>query len=346
MDFDKKLISDNFYVDASWIVTQYLDNKPSLPTRDHTMNTKFGSFLATDVMLPVEKGNLKMRLGSEVLTSEGKFDCSISFYLYFHSGSTNTFRVKTREAVGGNEKEIFNQTEMIDYNYWIKKYIGLEEGMEKFQLIMELEIKENTTSTVFIDDISISPECHTDETTLPTVTPAPETTSDPCYFRCGDECLEQKQVCNFHQECENNEDEKQCGQCWFEGGTCGWVDDSNGNFAWERTRPDDMTDTGATYPQTDHTNATDKFYMLAMTKEDGSPGNAKLVSPLIGETASTCKIKYWYSFIKSGYQLSLVILQDGETLDEIMMPDEGDVWSHGTTSLDIVGSYYVSGFLL
>ena len=331
-------------------MTKYSDNQPGLPTIDHTMNTKYGSFLATSVVEPVEQGSLKVRLGSEVLTTDGKFDCAISFYLFFYTGSTNTFRLKLREAVGGQEREIFNQTETSDYNYWIKKYFGIEEGIKKFQLILEIEIKQNSSSSIFVDDISISPECLSDETTLPTVTPEPETTSDPCYFRCGEECLEQKQVCNFHQDCENNEDEKQCGQCYFEGGTCGWTDDSNGRYAWERTRPDDMSESQNPYPATDHNDATDKFYMLAVEKEEGAPDTAKLVSPLIGETASTCKIKYWFSFITFGDELKLVFLQDGAAIHEEVLASEGtwdsdSIWTHGTTSLDIIGSYNVSIFI-
>ena len=309
------------------------------------MNTKFGSFLATNLTEPADD-NLKVRLGSEVLTSLGKFDCSISFYVYFLSGSSNTFRLKSREAVGGNEEILLEQAETTDFNYWIKKYVAIEEGITKFQLIIETEVLKNSTSTIFVDDISISPSCKSEDTSLPTVTPGPETTSDPCYFRCGNECLEQKQVCNFHHDCEDNSDEKNCGQCNFENDNCGWVDDSNGNFAWERTRPDDVTESEDEYPHKDHNDATDKFYLLANSKGEGTPDTAKLVSPLIGETASTCRIQYWFSTIRSVNELKLVILQDGNSLDEIVLEKEGGLWTHGTTSLNVEGSYYVSNFFV
>ena len=68
---------------------------------------------------------------------------------------------------------------------------------------------------------------------LPAITTAPPTSPNPtttpvCYFSCGSACLQQQQVCDFHPDCEEGEDEEQCGQCDFESGLCGWEDTTEG----------------------------------------------------------------------------------------------------------------------
>ena len=327
---------------ADWIISSALDSKePRGPTRDHTTNTKYGSFLKSNTTQKYDFMNT-VRLASQVLTSLDKL-CTINMYLYLYPGAKNRLVLYTREAVGGEEKQIFNHTASGNYQYWFKQLVLIPERIKAFQLVMELQINPNTSADIFVDDISISSSCKTDENSLPTVSPQPTTTSDPCYYRCAtdNKCLEQLQVCNFHKDCEGGEDENDCGECDFEGGTCGWMDSSASLYGWERKRPMDLTNATFSYPEKDRNNATDKFYMIADVQSPGSPPDpALLISPLIGGSGVSCKIQFWHSLIAGNTELSFMILQDGEVVKVKTITNRDETaWYHAKYYLNVVGSY-------
>ena len=311
------------------------------PTRDHTTNTQYGGFLAADIG-DITDSKRRVRLASQVLTSLGQSDCSIAFYLYlYHEGVKNKIILNTREAFGGEESQIFNHTEGGPGDFWFKEFVTIPEGMKAFQIVLELQINANKSADMFIDDISISPSCKTDETSLPTLPSTTSTTSDPCYFRCGDnQCLEQPQVCNFHQDCPDGKDESACGTCQFEQWTCGWEDASASLYGWERARPTDLADASFTYPTMDRKNQTDKYYMIADVQSPGSsPEPALLMSPLIGGSAASCKIKFWYSKVDSETNLNFKMIQDGQVVKVLSISRRDENWSQETISLNLVGSY-------
>ena len=202
---------ENLNENINWYTTNAADpDLPEVPTRDHTTNAKYGTYLGVNLG-EVSENKLSIKLASPVLSSKFKYDCSLSLYMYFLPESSNILRVKTRESVGGPETEIFNKTEHEDYNYWIHKTVHFPTDINKFQVLIEQEIQESTLADIFLDDFSLSPDCETSDTELPTEPSTTPTTSDPCFFRCGDECLEPTQICNFHQDCQGNEDEQNCG---------------------------------------------------------------------------------------------------------------------------------------
>ena len=292
----------------------------------------------------VTDGTKTVRLASQVFTSHDKLDCAISLHLYILYWSQNQLIIRTREAVNGEETEIFNQGAEENYDYWFKKRVAIPEGMRVFQLILELRISPNKTSDIFIDDISISSSCKTDETELPTLAPPTPTTTDPCYFRCADGvCLEQPQVCDFHPDCGGDipEDEKECGQCDFELGSCGWTDNSGSLYGWERKRPADFSEPSFSYPPMDRRNETERYYMIADVQvPGGSPDPASLISPLIGGSAASCKIQFWHSILDELTELNFVILQDGQVVKIKSIDNRGaSQWFKSTFSLNLVGSY-------
>ena len=330
---------------ADWRVSNALETTfGRIPSRDHTTNTQYGGFLLADTK-NLTDATKTVRLASPVFTSLDKLDCAISLHMYILYWSQNKLIIRTREAVNGDETEIFNQGANENFDYWFKKRVPIPEGMRVFQLILELRISPNKTSDIFIDDISISSSCRTDETELPTLAPPTPTTTDPCYFRCADGvCLEQSQVCNFYPDCGGDVplDEIDCGQCDFEQSSCGWTDNSGSLYGWERKRPADFSEPSFTYPPLDRRNETERYYMIADVQTlGGSPDPAILISPLIGSSAASCKIQFWHSIVDELTELNFVILQDGQVvkIKSIDNRSGSQQWFKSLFSLNLVGSY-------
>ena len=299
-------------------------------TRDHSLNTRFGSFLAVDQTTPSEQRQ-QIRLASSVVSSQG--GCSLTLYVYIMKASSLTdLRVKTREAVGGPETEIFNLGETREFDYWSKKSANIDTISSAFQIIIEVETGKNSKSGLFLDDVILSPECKIEDVPLPTVTSPLPTTTDPCYFRCGEKCLEAQQVCNFHPDCDNKEDEENCAQCDFQEDFCGWSGTTGGSASWLRWRGEDDLSSANT-PSGDHNNGYDKYFLLALIS------GAELFSPIIGGSGEACKVNFWYSSFNASNELKMQILQSDQVLKEEILAGHEESWTSVEMDLDIQGSY-------
>ena len=313
----------------SWGLTTVEDRKDG-PTRDHSLNTRYGTFLSVD-QTSASKESQQIRLASSVLSTQG--GCQVTFYVYVSRNSKTSLRVKTREAVGGPETDIFNQTETREFEYWLKKTAKIDNSLTAFQIIFEVETQSNSKAGIFLDDVILSPECKKEDVPLPTVTNPPPTTTDPCYFRCGDKCLEQEKVCNFHSDCANGEDELHCAQCDFESDFCGWDATSGSDSSgWLRWRGEDDLANSVT-PSGDHDNKYDTFFLLALIS------GAELFSPMIGGSGEACQMNFWYSSFNASHELKMQVLQEEQVLKEEIFPGHEESWTNVDVGLDISGSY-------
>ena len=313
----------------SWLPTVF-EAGQDVATRDHSLNTRFGSFLAVDQTTPSEESQ-QIRLASAVLSSEG--GCRLTLYVYVLKGSQTELRIKTREAVGGPETEIFNLGETREFDFWSKKTADIGTIDTAFQIIIDVETGKNSKSGLFLDDLILSAECQVEDVPLPTVTSPPPTTTDPCYFRCGEKCLEPQQVCNFHPDCDSNEDEEKCAECDFQDDFCGWSGTSGeGSAMWLRWRGEDDLSSANT-PSGDHDNGYDKYFLLALIS------GAELFSPIIGGSGEACKVNFWYSSFNASNELKMQILQSDQVLKEEILPGQEESWTSIELDLDIQGSY-------
>ena len=315
--------------DFSWVLTTFQE-RPGGPTRDHSLNTRYGTFLSLDQTTPSDLAQ-QVRLASSVLSTEG--GCKVTFYVYSAKYCKTVLRVKTREAVGGPETVIFNQTETRDFDYWVKKTASIDTSLAAFQIIFEVETQTSSKSRIFLDDIILSPECKTEDIPLPTVTTPPTTTSDPCYFRCGDKCLEPEKVCNFHPDCPNGEDELHCAECDFQSDFCGWDATSGSDSSgWLRWRGEDDLANSVT-PSGDHNDKYDAYFLLALIS------GAELFSPVIGGSGEACQMSFWYSSFNASHELKMQVLQNEEVIKEEIFAGHDESWTSVVIDLDIEGSY-------
>ncbi len=136
-----------------------------------------------------------------------------------------------------------------------------------------------TSSYIAVDDISFTPECILSTSTLApgqsSTTPRPIVTSpNPCgtQFRCktSGQCIDTTKVCNFHNDCADGSDEKECGKCGFEEADsagrpykCGWHNTGYGMKQWKVVKGSDMVRFGGSLPRFDsRRNSTGKYLTI------------------------------------------------------------------------------------
>ncbi|XP_072518488.1 apical endosomal glycoprotein [Salminus brasiliensis] len=114
--------------------------------------------------------------------------------------------------------------------------------------------------------------------------------------------------CDFVCDCTDCSDEQDCGYrvndfaCDFEdAGACGWTDKSiDASYKWERRqRGDHLPNSG---PSSDYTVGTSAGWFMAVTAvKANSPSTAVLMSPVINQSAHTCRLRLRYFIWDSGY---------------------------------------------
>ncbi|XP_037401964.1 apical endosomal glycoprotein [Pygocentrus nattereri] len=137
--------------------------------------------------------------------------------------------------------------------------------------------------------------------------------------------------CDFVCDCTDCSDEQDCGYrgrdfvCDFEdAGMCGWTDrSSDGGYVWERRqRGHPVPDSG---PSSDYTIGTSTGWFMAVTAVmTGLPSTAILMSPLISQSAPTCRLRLRYFIWDSGY----TGLGNSSLWGSVWQPDEQNalVW--------------------
>ncbi|XP_026859460.2 apical endosomal glycoprotein [Electrophorus electricus] len=116
------------------------------------------------------------------------------------------------------------------------------------------------------------------------------------------------QRCDFVCDCADCNDEHDCGYgvkdfvCDFEqAGMCGWADKSSDlGYTWERRqRGDPLPDSG---PSSDYTIGTSTGWFMAVSAVRAeSPSSAVLMSPMMSQSSSTCRLRLHYFMWDSGY---------------------------------------------
>ncbi|KAH7954562.1 hypothetical protein HPB49_019857 [Dermacentor silvarum] len=97
----------------------------------------------------------------------------------------------------------------------------------------------NGDGFVAIDDVLISEQCN-------------QRTRSTQRFDCGNKTVTIERVCDFVTDCENGEDERNCGDCDFSKGLCGWISDGSlnrGTAAWRRKAVGEVENSPLTNPR-------------------------------------------------------------------------------------------------
>ncbi len=193
------------------------------PQRDHTTNTAQGSFIFIE--MTGKKNRSSSVLYGPSLSPTVTSDCQMRFYYFMNGKSVGKLSIYYREAIGGGYTQLWSQNGPVG-DRWERSELSLPANNKAKQLVIEATSADNTNDSgiIAIDDVSFTTSCTAYSGTLPTIVTT--TTGKPCGdngFQCYDgSCVPNSKVCDFSQDCSNNEDEANCGTCNFENGQCGW----------------------------------------------------------------------------------------------------------------------------
>ena len=130
-------------------------------------------------------------------------------------------------------------------------------------------------------------------------------TNNTCLSTCdGNKCISESQICNFILDCNDGSDESNCGyNCTFENDSpCSW---DNGNqgvsvIPFSIFSADDES----VGPFEDHTTLLNSGHFISFSQSDVDslgPYQSYYVSPLVKNTADTCRFKFWYYMYSVSY---------------------------------------------
>lgn len=154
--------------------------------------------------------------------------CSIRLFYYMYGKSVAQLRILTRFEIGGAMTARWSKLGSVG-EFWerAEAYIyPISWTSKTFQWAIEAQVANmtNADGIIAIDDITFTPECAAATIEMPTV--ATTTAAPVCGlngFRCSNgKCINQSQLCDFKKDCEDGNDELNCGVCDFEQSTCGW----------------------------------------------------------------------------------------------------------------------------
>uniref|UniRef100_A0A8D9BWD3 receptor protein-tyrosine kinase n=1 Tax=Cacopsylla melanoneura TaxID=428564 RepID=A0A8D9BWD3_9HEMI len=196
-----------------------------------------------------------------------------------------------------------------DYKRWEKYRIRLGTKVTKFQIVIEIDVKNVTNDRpvhLAVDNLELV-DCK------PNLPEPREHCSDNVHLECNvnqtARCLDKTQICDIRQDCDNGEDEnmKYCStvpkssRCTFETGTCQWTNVGQQGYNW-------FNSSAGLVPEEDHTygNYSGHFmYFDSPLKKDAMGGMAEFRSPVfnrlpfyhLNETSgyyNTCHVSFNY----------------------------------------------------
>ncbi|KAM6371957.1 apical endosomal glycoprotein [Pluvialis apricaria] len=203
-----------------------LGTVPSIPTRDHSNNSRAGFFLLVGSASAAGASG-KAQLISPTLQSTNS--CSLVLYCHLHGSATSSLSI----SYVINSTKYLMRERMGDLgSCWVRERVVFNK-MDSFKVL--IEGVASGAGTVAIDDLILSQGCMNTQdkssTTLPSQARASPCTADKVASDSGD-CISTEQVYDFAEACANGSDEKHCGMTTFETGDGGWHDVSVGRLRW------------------------------------------------------------------------------------------------------------------
>ncbi|KAF3698789.1 MAM and LDL-receptor class A domain-containing protein 1 [Channa argus] len=132
--------------------------------------------------------------------------------------------------------------------------------------------------------------------------------------------------------CQGNETSLGFVDCSLENGTCGWEDNSVGQFQWVRGR-NGTEDTG---PSVDHTLGTELgWYMSVESAQGDQMSPAALQSPTFRQASTTCTLHFYYNMYGEDTEDLNVVLKEGARTTTLwwLSGNHGDLWQHGEVTV-------------
>ncbi|NWX13178.1 AEGP protein, partial [Aegotheles bennettii] len=269
-----------------------------IPTRDHSQNSRAGSFLHVGSASAMG-GTSTARLSSA--TFQATNSCSLVLYCYLDGSTTNSLSIS---YVVGSTKHLVRERMGDLGNCWVRERVDFN-VMGSFKVL--IEGVAGGGGTVAIDDLILSPGCVQEQGELeggykPWATLPSRVRADPCVageVACASGgCVSAELACDFAQTCADGSEEKHCGATTFEAGAGGWHDVSVGRLRWgvqRGTEPTDPILTGEAIPTAQTVVFPCPGAFLALQAGEGQMvAAAKARTPLLGPSGPACTLEMNY----------------------------------------------------
>ncbi|RWS26663.1 MAM and LDL-receptor class A domain-containing protein 2-like protein, partial [Leptotrombidium deliense] len=254
------------------------------PTRDHTTAWKSGSILTTGLLMGT-------------ISYSGLYPSKDCYFRFFYDSFARNSMIEVK--INFNNKSSTSLQKFGNNNeYYFKRAvveIPSDNSGEPFELVLIANVhpfSNDIWAFVALDDLSLTPECFRDETTITTTTT--ETAIDKqCIRTCDvDRCLNESQICNFVNDCKDGSDEVNCGDCNFEDTLCDWT--NVGTEQWFLVNSNRFQN-NKLIPSEDATGSeSGSFIVLQSIDDNRDEQNAILRSPTLRNLKSLCYIQFSY----------------------------------------------------
>ncbi|XP_047484991.1 MAM and LDL-receptor class A domain-containing protein 1-like [Penaeus chinensis] len=245
-------------------------------------------------------------------------DCELRLHYALHGRSSSLhIRQGTKPDDVDAKEEVL--TPNPDAGRWQESVIPLA-SFRSFVIILEGQV--GTEGHVIIDDLTLTGGC---AEALASSSPAAFDLGSPCdetQYKCyfSTVCISLEQVCDFHPDCPDGDDETSCGTTDFERDLGGWEDisENDGNYVWSRIAAVEATYPHGTAPSHDHTLADTQegYFMWAPGTSEGNvnAGHTSIVrSPAIGPPIVPCKLVFWYHIVLGGPEIRVILDSEEDT---------------------------------
>ncbi|NWI66119.1 AEGP protein, partial [Todus mexicanus] len=205
----------------------------SIPTRDHSTNSRAGFFLYVDTASAAGASGTAQFISP---TFQATSSCSLVLYCHLHGSATSKLSIS---YMTGSTKYLVRERTGDLGNFWVRERVDFN-VTETFQVL--IEGTASSTGTVAIDDLILSPGCQQNQGEPVGGQPPPllqhghRADTSPCgaeEVACDNgDCIRAELACDFVETCHDGSDETRCGTTTFEAGAGGWHDVSVGRLRW------------------------------------------------------------------------------------------------------------------
>ncbi|NWZ91054.1 AEGP protein, partial [Nesospiza acunhae] len=263
----------------------------SIPTRDHSNNSRPGFFLHVSSDPTAQAGGTA-QLSSP--TFQATNSCSLVLYCHLHGSATSSLSIS---YVTNSTKHLMRERTGDLGSCWVRERVDFN-VTDPFKVL--IEGVAGSGGTVAIDDLILSQGCVKEQgelvgsvphpapplVTLPSQAHAGPCTADEVACDRGD-CIAAELACDFADTCADGSDEDRCGTTTFESGAGGWHDVSVGRLRWglQKVTESDIFLTVFLCSGT---------FLALQTGEGQMVGPAKARSPLLGPSGPACTMEMSY----------------------------------------------------